>query len=196
MDRPLQTSWNCAAVTAVPGKEPGPAPAPGQYALGIEPARDTLLYVPAGLRQGQPAPLVLLLHGAGGEAAGGLGLLSGHAEEHRLVLAAPSSRTSTWDGVRGIFGTDVKTISRALERIVQLVFVDPGRIAIGGFSDGASYALGLGLANGGLFSKIIAFSPGFVPPAPRTGKPHIFFSTETGTTSCQLTEPAAGWCPS
>jgi predicted esterase len=128
------------------------------------------------LRQGQPAPLILLLHGAGGEAAGGLGLLSGHAEKHRLVLAAPSSRTSTWDGVRGVFGTDVKVIDRALERIFQLVFVDPGRIAIGGFSDGASYALGLGLANGGLFSRIIAFSPGFIPPAPRTGRPHIFVS--------------------
>ncbi|MET3934391.1 phospholipase/carboxylesterase [Arthrobacter sp. OAP107] len=163
-------------MTAVPGKEPGPAPAPGQYALAVEPERDTLLYVPAALRRGQPAPLVLLLHGAGGEAAGGLGLLSGYAEKHRLVLAAPSSRTSTWDGVRGVFGTDVKAIDRALERIFQMVFVDQNRIAIGGFSDGASYALGLGLANGGLFSRIIAFSPGFVPPAPRTGKPRIFVS--------------------
>ncbi|MDQ0864709.1 hypothetical protein [Arthrobacter globiformis] len=163
-------------MTAAPGKEPGPAPAPGQYDLGIERARDTLLYVPAALRQGRPAPLTLLLHGAGGDAAGGLGLLSGYAEEHRLVLAAPSSRTSTWDGVRGVFGTDVKAINRALEQIFQLVFVDPNRIAIGGFSDGASYALGLGLANGGLFAKIIAFSPGFIPPALRTGRPHIFVS--------------------
>ncbi|MDQ0864971.1 alpha/beta hydrolase [Arthrobacter globiformis] len=105
-----------------------------------------------------------------------LGLLSGYAEKHRLVLAAPSSRTSTWDGVRGTFGSDVKAINRALERIFQLVFVDPNRIAIGGFSDGASYALGLGLANGGLFSKIIAFSPGFVPPAHRSGRPRIFVS--------------------
>jgi phospholipase/carboxylesterase len=105
-----------------------------------------------------------------------LGLLSGYAEKHRLVLAAPSSRTSTWDGVRGTFGADVKAVNQALKRIFQLVFVDPNRIAIGGFSDGASYALGLGLANGGLFSKIVAFSPRFVPPAPRSGRPRIFVS--------------------
>jgi phospholipase/carboxylesterase len=67
-------------------------------------------------------------------------------------------------------------INRALGRIFELVSVDPHRIAIGGFSDGASYALGLGLANGDLFSKIIAFSPGFLPPAPRVGKPAIFVS--------------------
>lgn len=31
-----------------------------------------------------------------------------------------------------------------------------------GFSDGASYALSLGLPNGNLFSHIVAFSPGFM----------------------------------
>ncbi|MBT2596170.1 hypothetical protein J7I92_13060 [Arthrobacter sp. ISL-72] len=63
-----------------------------------------------------------------------------------------------------------------MERVFELVPVDPQRVAGGGFSDGASYALGLGLANGNLFSKIIAFSPGFVPRGPRVGKPGIFVS--------------------
>src|SRR5262249_48318650 len=46
-----------------------------------------------------------------------------------------------------------------------------------GFSDGASYALGLGLANGDLFGSVVAFSPGFIPPgAPPSGKPRIFVS--------------------
>jgi phospholipase/carboxylesterase len=143
--------------------------------LGLEPERDTLLYVPNGLRPGH-ASLVLLFHGAGGEAAGGLSLLLPLADSYNLVLAAPSSRGSTWDGVQGNYGPDVVMVNRALERIFDLVFVDPGHVAVGGFSDGASYALGLGLANGDLFSKIIAFSPGFIPQAPRTGKPDIFVS--------------------
>ncbi len=63
-----------------------------------------------------------------------------------------------------------------MERIFQQVFVDPNRISVGGFSDGASYALALGLANGDLFSRVIAFSPGFVPPVPRSGKPRVFVS--------------------
>ncbi|MGF9648514.1 hypothetical protein AAIH32_11095 [Pseudarthrobacter oxydans] len=176
MDRPKESTLNFAALVARPGGEPGEAPAPGLQGLGLEVVRDTLLYVPSGLRPGQPAPLLLLLHGAGGEAAGGLSLLSAFAETHKFVLAAPSSRASTWDGVRGPFGPDVQVINRAMERIFQQVFVDPNRIGAGGFSDGASYALALGLANGDLFSRVIAFSPGFVPPVPRNGKPRVFVS--------------------
>ncbi len=57
--------------------------------------------------------------------------------------------------------------------------VDPERIAIGGFSDGASYALSLGLINGELFSNILAFSPGFAAPAEITDSPRIFISHGT-----------------
>lgn len=176
MDRHEETALNVAALPARPGSGPAQSPAPGQQVLGLEPVRDTVLYVPSGLRTGQPAPLILLLHGAGGEAAGGLALLSAHAETEGMVLAAPSSRASTWDGVRGAFGPDVRIINQALERIFQLVPVEPRRIAVAGFSDGASYALALGLANGDLFSRVLAFSPGFVPPVPRTGRPRIFVS--------------------
>ncbi|WP_205754636.1 alpha/beta hydrolase [Pseudarthrobacter sp. NamB4] len=95
-------------------------------------------------------------------------------------MAAPSSRGSTWDGIRGAFGPDVDVINRALERIFQLVSVDLNRVAIGGFSDGASYALGLGLANGNLFSDVVAFSPGFIPLAPKAGKPRVFVSHGDG----------------
>jgi phospholipase/carboxylesterase len=181
MDRPRGPSRDRSALTARPGDvPPDRIPVPGRQTLGLEPARDTLLYVPNGLQFGQPAPLILLLHGAGGEAAGGLSLLLPLADTYKLVLAAPSSRGSTWDGIRGDYGPDVEVINRAMERIFNLVFVDPHRVAVGGFSDGASYALGLGLANGDLFSKVIAFSPGFVPPAPRVGKPGIFVSHGDG----------------
>jgi len=46
-----------------------------------------------------------------------------------------------------------------------------------GFSDGASYALSLGLLNGDLFRDILCFSPGgiYLPPtAPRNGHPRVF----------------------
>ena len=46
-----------------------------------------------------------------------------------------------------------------------------------GFSDGASYGLGLGVANGELFNAVLAFSPCFVPPGGGAqGKPRIFVS--------------------
>lgn len=178
----MNRSWGSSGERSALSARPGTVtleqfPQTGKLlALGVERARDALLYVPAGIEPGQQTPLLLFLHGAGGEAAGASSLLLPQADTHKLLLAAPSSRGSTWDGIRGGYGPDVDVINRALERIFQLFSVDPHRIAVGGFSDGASYALGLGLANGDLFSRIIAFSPGFVPPGPRVGKPGIFVS--------------------
>jgi phospholipase/carboxylesterase len=57
--------------------------------------------------------------------------------------------------------------------------VDPGRLAVGGFSDGASYALSLGVDNGDLFSHVLAFSPGFMAPTRRAGSPRFFVSHGT-----------------
>ncbi|HEX8091215.1 MAG TPA: alpha/beta hydrolase-fold protein, partial [Blastocatellia bacterium] len=70
----------------------------------------------------------------------------------------------------------VAFIDRALEHTFQLYNVKPARMAVAGFSDGASYALSLGVANGDLFTHIIAFSPGFLAPASRNGQPRIFVS--------------------
>ncbi|MGQ1797323.1 alpha/beta hydrolase [Kocuria oceani] len=98
------------------------------------------------------------------------------ADQYRTAVLVPVSRGSTWDGVRDGFGPDVDVIDRALHRAFDAVAVDPERIGIAGFSDGASYALGLGLANGDLFGHVIAFSPGFIPSAARRGQPRILIS--------------------
>ena len=50
---------------------------------------------------------------------------------------------------------------------------------LGGFSNGASYALSLGVYNGDLFSAIVAFSPGFYTPPGKRGLPRIFVSHGT-----------------
>jgi predicted esterase len=92
------------------------------------------------------------------------------------VILAPASRGSTWDAVRGGYGDDAELIDRALAEVFATVAVDAERVAVAGFSDGASYALGLGLANGDLFRRILAFSPGFVPAGPRSGSPAVFVS--------------------
>ncbi|MDP9444002.1 MAG: hypothetical protein M3P83_06510 [Actinomycetota bacterium] len=51
-----------------------------------------------------------------------------------------------------------------------------GTIAVGGFSDGASYALSLGIGNGDVFDAVVAFSPGFAAPLVRHGRPRVFVS--------------------
>jgi phospholipase/carboxylesterase len=134
---------------------------------------DALLSLPERPAGKTPVPFVLLLHGAGGTARHGLSVL---AEPAGLALLAPSSAGRTWDLLEGGLGPDVGVIDTALGEAFDRVAVDPARVAIGGFSDGASYALSLGLGNGDLFSHVLAFSPGFASPVARRGRPRVFVS--------------------
>lgn len=157
----------------------GEGGAAGLAALGLDPARDSYLYVPEGAMDGAPAPLVLMLHGAGGHAHHGIGLLRELADRTGSILVAPASRAATWDVIAGGFGPDVETTDRALALVFARHAVDPARLAVAGFSDGASYALSLGLTNGDMFSHVLAFSPGFLRPAERRGKPPVYVSHGT-----------------
>lgn len=167
------------------GARPGiPTPAGGPtktglHPLGIAERRDGSVYVPTGYRTEQPAGLVLLLHGAGGNAQHGIGLLQSLADEANLILLAPESRGSTWDVIMSDYGPDVTYIEQALSQTFSRYTVDPTRIAVGGFSDGASYALSLGITNGSLFTHVIAFSPGFMAPTKQEGEPRIYISHGT-----------------
>ncbi|HEY1404673.1 MAG TPA: alpha/beta hydrolase-fold protein [Pyrinomonadaceae bacterium] len=147
--------------------------------MGLDEGRDGLLYVPRGYRVDRPAPLALMLHGAGGNAQQGLSLLQSFADESGLILLAPHSRRQTWDVIVDRYGADVRYIDRALAQTFSRYAVDRKRIAVGGFSDGASYALSLGLTNGDLFTHVIAFSPGFMSPSRQKGSPRLFISHGT-----------------
>lgn len=151
----------------------------GELPLGLGGERDGLLYVPPGYRRDKPAPLALLLHGAGGDARHGLSLLRGHADRLGLVLLAPDSRRATWDVLGGGYGPDVDFINLALEQTFARYAVNARRVAFAGFSDGASYALSLGIINGDLATHVIAFSPGFMAPTRQKGSPRLFISHGT-----------------
>lgn len=155
---------------------------PGRHALGLGGDRDGVLFIPGGRRQETPAALVVMLHGAGGGAPGALRPFEALADRHGLVLLAPESRGSTWDLIRGGFGPDVSFIDRALAVAFRHCAVDRARIALEGFSDGASYALALGLTNGDLFRKVVAFSPGFLSLVRATGKPRVYMAHGTRDT--------------
>jgi phospholipase/carboxylesterase len=165
-----------------PARTPAEGTPVGLHALGtvVGPA-EAYLYVPAGYRKETPTPLVLLLHGAGEDARDGLAQMRRQADEAGLILLAPGSRGPTWDLIlnRGRYGPDIAAIDRALGETFSRCAVDPERVGIGGYSDGASYALSLGLANGELFSGVLAFSPGSLAPTDQTGSPRVFVSHGT-----------------
>jgi phospholipase/carboxylesterase len=103
------------------------------------------------------------------------------AEKRGFIVLSVDSRDGTWDAIRSAFGPDVAFINRALAHTFDRCAVDPARLVVEGFSDGASYALGLGLPNGDLFRRVMAFSPGMIPASetPDQGKPPIFISHGT-----------------
>jgi len=154
----------------------GPALPPGLSRLGLGGVRDGLVLLPAGRAPDVPLPLLVMLHGAGGDADGALALIRDAAEALGVLVLAPDSRGQTWDVIRGGYGPDVAFLDAAHAHLFARQAVDPARLAIGGFSDGASYALSLALGNGDLFTHALAFSPGFAVPAREQGRPRIFIS--------------------
>jgi predicted esterase len=157
---------------------PRPHP-PGLRPLDVDTSRTVLIYVPASYRADRPAPLLVMLHGAGGHPQRGLTWVLPLADSAGLILVAPKSLGMTWDVVRGRYGPDVALIDRAVAHVLANYAVDTTRVAIGGFSDGATYALSVGITNGDLFSHVVAFSPGFMVPAAQRGEPRLFVSHGT-----------------
>lgn len=155
---------------------PNQAGTSGLFPLGLGNDRDGLLYVPAGYQASQPAPLILMMHGAGGDAEGGLVILQNLADGIGAIVLAVDSRQQTWDVIIGRYGADIDFIDRALAETFNRYVIDPDHFAVAGFSDGASYALSIGIINGDLFSHIIAFSPGYMAPTDQVGEPLIFIS--------------------
>lgn len=123
-----------------------------------------------------PRPLLLLFHGAGGSAARMLEGMIPEAQRCGCLLLALSSQGATWDLVTAtaaarrrerparldsLFGEDAGRVERALSALLGSPSVDRRRIVMIGFSDGASYALSLALANPGLVRGAVAIAPGF-----------------------------------
>jgi phospholipase/carboxylesterase len=155
-----------AAAPDSPALLSAPTATEHQLPPGITPIGDhAFAYVPAG--SGGPRPLVLLLHGAGQKASVFLAEFTPFADRFGFVILAPQSTDGTWDfAERRHFGPDVARIDAALGQLFRRTPIRADRIIVAGFSDGASYALSLGLANRRLFRGVMSLSAGFLTERP------------------------------
>lgn len=154
---------------------------PGRHPLnlGDEPDRDGFFYIPTGYKPDVAAPLLVMLHGAGNTSLS-TAYAFPLADELGIILVAPDSRDErTWDGVLRNWGPDLEFIAKALRLAYDRYNIDRLHVGVGGFSDGASYALSLGISYGDQFGKIISMSPGVMQPIAARGKPKIFISHGT-----------------
>lgn len=149
---------------------------PGEHVLADEGGRRTLLYVPPTYDPDKPAPFLLALHGATGSGESMLRGTRPSADKHGVVVLAPSSRDFTWDAIRGTFSADFVNIDQMLSAVFDSCAIDPRRLGVVGFSDGATYALSMGVINGDVFTHLIGHSAGFIVPGPVHGRPKIYLS--------------------
>jgi phospholipase/carboxylesterase len=171
LDRP-----DYGRLTARPNAHPVDALEHGEHVLATVGERTTSVFVPSAARGGAPRPLVLALHGATGDSAEALRANHDAAEAAGIVVVAPSSEGVTWDAIHGFYDTDFLHIDQALAQVFRRCAVDRHHVAISGFSDGASYAISLGIINGDLFTHIMAYSAGFIIPGMPHGRPKIFLA--------------------
>jgi phospholipase/carboxylesterase len=149
----------------------------GQSRLGISgDDRDGTLYVPKSYTPGTKMPLLMMLHGFSGWGDNQRRLFA-LAEELGFIIVAPESRDITWGKEAPGFDQDVRYIGAAFRHVGGLVDVDFDRVALGGQSDGAGYALTMGLAYGDTFNHLIVLAGGgLIEPIRRRGKPKIFIA--------------------
>jgi phospholipase/carboxylesterase len=145
---------------------------PGTHVLDLGHGIEALLTAPPATHG--PAPLLVFFHGAGASAERSLAAVGDTAARHGVAVLAPTSVATTWDLLSGGLGRDVAVLDAALEQVFTGQAVS--RVAFGGFSDGASYAISLGLANGELAEAVLGFSPGFAAPPRREGRPRVWIS--------------------
>lgn len=161
-----------------------PAATPGIQKLGTS----AFFYRPASASN-WPRPLIVLLHGAGMSARSFLDGARDEADRCGCLLLSVQSSGATWDTIglvreasKGgrtsrdqLFGDDTGRVEHALSVALRAADADRRAVMLVGFSDGASYALSLGLANPAIVRGIIAFAPGFhLEPAAINPRQRLF----------------------
>ena len=149
---------------------------PGVHELTLGNGQAARMHVTPG---GGQRALIVALHGAGGTPSGAIEAFGGAWDEPGLVLIAPASKGQTWSILRSEQDLDLESVNLALAEAYERCTIDRRRIAVGGFSDGATYALTLGVSNGDLFPAVIAFSPGGIVAGEQRGVPRFFVSHGT-----------------
>ena len=170
-----------AAFLALSQAAAAPAPPLAQHLV----TRPHLFALPDGAVGYIPAsasphpPLLVLLHGAGHEQATMVEHFEAEADQRGLVLLAPDSRGVTWDKVLDAEAPlsvdspitnaqshsfsrspDADRVEKAIADLAKILPVDRTHTVLAGFSDGATFALAMGMSRDHPFAAVIAWSPG------------------------------------
>jgi phospholipase/carboxylesterase len=134
------------------------------------PARAVLL-TPETIDPSRRYPLVTVLHGAGRQDELLVRACRGEPERRQALFLVPRSVHPTWDLIASDERPDLDFLEWAYDLIYRRYPVDPERQALLGYSDGASYALSVGLSNPGVFRAVMGWAAGFLALDPGAAEP-------------------------
>jgi phospholipase/carboxylesterase len=137
------------------------AAAGGLVTISNEVARGYLL-LPDSIDPVRAYPLVTVFHGAGRQDELLVRAYQDEPARRGALFFIPRSTYPTWDLLVGQDRPDLDFLEQAYGEIYRRVRVDHARQALIGYSDGASYALAVGLSNPRLFSAVMGWAAGFV----------------------------------
>jgi predicted esterase len=124
--------------------------------LGRESSNHAYLYVPPGLDRSKPAPVLVFLHGHGGNFKAYLWLLSKVADRLNFMVVAPTGGVGRWT----IDETNTR-VAAALAGAKRVVAVDSGQIHTIGLSNGGRAVSHLLASSRGDYHSFVFLSPVF-----------------------------------
>ncbi len=145
------------------------------------------LFTPDELEPGRRYPLLAVLHGAGRQDEQLMKAYRDEAERRQALILIPRSFHMTWDlitaATQGAAASgagnapssrpDLDFLEYAYDLIFRRYRVDAERLALIGYSDGASYALSVGLSNPHLFRAVMGWAAGFVAIENEAAEPGV-----------------------
>jgi len=164
--------------------EPRDEPSPTGFVRVEHGGSRAILLTPDEIHPERNYPLITVLHGAGRQDEQLAKAFRDEPEKRDALFLIPRSFLATWDLLASRERTDLDFLEWAYDLVYRRYPVDPLRQALIGYSDGASYALSVGLSNPHVFSAIMGWAAGFrvIDESlvdPRARKPRILL--EYGT---------------
>ncbi len=146
--------------------EPRDEPAPTGHVFVERGDSRAVLLTPAEIDPARRYPLITVLHGAGRQDEMLVKACRDQPEARDALFLVPRSLLPTWDLIASRERPDLDFLEYAYDLIYRRYPVDPDRQALLGYSDGASYALSVGLSNPRIFRAVMGWAAGFIALAP------------------------------
>jgi predicted esterase len=146
--------------------EPSDEPSPTGHVFVERGDSRAVLLTPAEIDPAKRYPLITVLHGAGRQDEMLVKACRDQPEARDALFLVPRSLLPTWDLIASAERPDLDFLEYAYDLIYRRYPVDPERQALLGYSDGASYALSVGLSNPRIFRAVMGWAAGFIALAP------------------------------